>query len=76
MADPTPSQTSVDVTAIRSRPIQQRIDWLMDHARRYSIVCQSPESYLARNLHNAKHDSALIALKCMGAGGAQWPCVA
>jgi hypothetical protein len=65
MADPTPSQTSVDVSAIRSLPIQQRIDWLMDHARRYSVVFQSPESYLARNLYNAKHDTALIALKCM-----------
>ena len=65
MADPTPSQTSVDVSAIRNLPIQQRIDWLMDHARRYSVVFQSPESYLARNLYNAKHDTALLALKCM-----------
>jgi hypothetical protein len=37
----------------------------MDHARRYSVVFQSPESFLARNLYNAKHDTALIALKCM-----------
>ena len=65
MADPTPSQISIDSSAIRSLPIQQRIDWLMDHAHRYAVVYQSPESFLARDLYNAKHDTALLALKCM-----------
>ena len=37
MTDPTPSQTSADNRVIRGMPIQQRIDWLMDHARHYSV---------------------------------------
>ena len=65
MTDPTPSQISIDSSAIRSLPIQQRIDWLMDHAHRYAVVYQSPESFLARDLYNAKHNTALLALKCM-----------
>ena len=65
MTDPTPSQINIDSSAIRSLPIKQRIDWLMEHAHRYAVVYQSPESFLARDLYNAKHDTALLALKCM-----------
>jgi len=65
MTDPTPSQINIDSSAIRSLPIKQRIDWLMEHAHRYAVVYQSPESFLARDLYNAKHNTALLALKCM-----------
>src|SRR5438445_4151094 len=63
--DPTPSQTNADNTVIRGMPIQQRIDWLMDHARRHSVRFQSPESFLARSLYLAQHPTAFIALSCM-----------
>jgi hypothetical protein len=59
------AQASPDNTAIRNLPIQQRIDWLIEHARRYAEVYQSPEAFLARNLYSAKHDTAIIALECM-----------
>ncbi|MBS0165680.1 MAG: hypothetical protein JSR29_06355 [Nitrospira sp.] len=59
------TQVSPDSSVIRNLPIQQRIDWLMEHARRYAQVYQSPESFLARERYSAKHDTAIIALKCM-----------
>ena len=59
---PRPNPDSV---AIRNFPIQERIDWLMEHARRYAQVYQSPESFLARERYSAKHATAIIALKCM-----------
>ena len=65
MADPTPSQTSVDSSVIRNLPIKQRIDWLIDHARRHSVLFQSPDSFLARRLYTTQHQTAVIALKCM-----------
>ena len=65
MTDPTPSQTSVANTVIRNMSIRQRIDWLMDHARRHSAEFQSPESFLARNLYVAQHPTAVVALSCM-----------
>ena len=58
-------QTIVDSAVIRSMPIRQRIDWLMDHARRHSVGFQSPESFLARSLYTAQHQTAVVALKCM-----------
>ncbi len=57
--------TIVDNAVIRSMPIRQRIDWLMDHARRHSVGFQSPESFLARNLYTAQHQTSIVALKCM-----------
>lgn len=65
MGNSTLPQPSPDSSVIRNLPIQQRIEWLMEHARRYAQVYQSPESFLARSLYNAKHDTAIIALKCM-----------
>lgn len=63
---PAPApQADPDSSVIRNLPIQQRIDWLIEHARRYAQVYQSPESFLARNLYSAKHDTAIIALECM-----------
>ncbi|MEK9139560.1 MAG: hypothetical protein AAB308_00780 [Nitrospirota bacterium] len=58
-------QPPPDSSLIRNLPIQQRIDWLMEHARRYAQVYQSPESFLARERYIAKHDTGIIALKCM-----------
>jgi hypothetical protein len=55
----------VDNAVIRSMPIRQRIDWLMDHARRHAVGFQSPESFLARKLYTAQHPTAVVALKCM-----------
>jgi len=65
MIVPTPSQTSVDSSVIRNLPIKQRIDWLIDHARRHSVLFQSPDSFLARRLYTTQHQTAVIALKCM-----------
>ncbi len=59
------AQATPDNSAIRNLPIQQRIDWLIEHARRHALVYQSPESFLARNLYSAKHDTTVIALSCM-----------
>ncbi len=65
MGNPSVSQAIPDNMAIRNLPIQQRIDWLMEHARRYAQVYQSPESFLARERYRAIHDTAVIALECM-----------
>src|SRR5512134_456304 len=58
-------RVSPDSVTIRKLPIQQRIDWLMEHAKRYAEAYKSPESFLARERYSAKHDTAIIALKCM-----------
>ncbi len=65
MGDSTFSQTSADSIAIRNLPIQQRIDWLIEHARHYAQMYQSPESFIARERYSAKHPTSIIALKCM-----------
>jgi hypothetical protein len=57
--------TIVDNEVIRRMPIRQRIDWLMDHARRHSVEFQNPESFLARRLYTAQHQTDIVALKCM-----------
>ena len=62
---PTPLQTGIETSAIRNMPIRQRIDWLMDHARRHSVEFQSSESYMARSLYIAQHPTAIVALNCM-----------
>jgi hypothetical protein len=50
---------------IHSRPIQQRIDWLFDLARRYSTEFSDPENHLARKRYLAAHPTDIVALKCM-----------
>ena len=65
MTGPTPSQISVAGTVVRNMPIQQRIDWLMDHARLHSIGFQSPESFLSRSRYIAQHPTAVFAFNCM-----------
>jgi hypothetical protein len=46
-------------------PIAQRIDWLMDHARRHSEAFRSPEAWLARSRYLAEHPAAISVLKSM-----------
>jgi hypothetical protein len=64
-AELTPSAISADSKAIRELPIRQRIGWLINHAHRYAMAFQSPESYLARNLHTAQHPTSIVAFNCM-----------
>ncbi|MCR4301492.1 MAG: carboxysome shell carbonic anhydrase [Sulfuricaulis sp.] len=48
-----------------NKPIAQRIEWLMEHARRHSEAFISAEAFLARQRYLAHHTSAVAALKCM-----------
>ena len=50
---------------IHHKPIAQRIEWLMEHARRHSEVFSSSEAVVARQRYLAEHPSAVVALKCM-----------
>lgn len=47
------------------RPIEARIEWLFDLARRHGEDFVSPESQLARTRYLAEHPTAIMALKCM-----------
>jgi hypothetical protein len=47
------------------RPIAERIDWLMDLARRHSEAFCSPEATLARERYLGQHTTAIAVLKCM-----------
>jgi hypothetical protein len=47
------------------RPIAERIDWLMDLARRHSEAFCSPEATLARERYLGQHNTAIAVLKCM-----------
>ena len=48
-----------------TKPIAQRIEWLMEHARRHAESYVSSEASLARQRYLAQHTSAVAALKCM-----------
>lgn len=50
---------------IHRRPIQERIDWLFDLARRHGEEFRSPESWLSRERYMAEHPTAIAVLKCM-----------
>lgn len=50
---------------LHSKPIAERIDWLFQHANRYSDSYSSPEASLSRTRYLAEHPSAIAALKCM-----------
>ncbi|WP_152207170.1 carboxysome shell carbonic anhydrase domain-containg protein [Marinobacter changyiensis] len=52
-------------TAIHIRPIQERMNWLMDLSRTHSAQFCSPESHLARQRYLAEHSTLIVALKCM-----------
>ena len=47
------------------KPIAWRIEWLMEHARKYSAMFSSPEVFVARQRYLAEHPSAIVAFKCM-----------
>jgi hypothetical protein len=51
--------------AIHGKPIQERIQWLLGHARNHSAVFCGPESSLARQRYLAEHPTAIAVLKCM-----------
>ena len=51
--------------AIHTRPIQERLDWLMNLSRNHSEHFCNPENYLARQRYLAEHPTHIIALKCM-----------
>lgn len=48
-----------------SKPIQERIDWLFDLARRHSTEFSGSDAYLARQRYLAQHPTAITVLKCM-----------
>ena len=50
---------------MHNKPIQQRIDWLIDHADKYSSAFSSPEECLARKRYRAVHPTEIVVLKCM-----------
>lgn len=50
---------------IHHKPIDERIDWLLELARRHTASFRSPEACLARDLYKAQHPTAIMVLKCM-----------
>ncbi len=50
---------------MHNKPIAQRIEWLMGHARRHSDAYSSSEASLARQRYLAEYPSAVAAFKCM-----------
>ncbi|MBS4097080.1 MAG: hypothetical protein KGZ83_09645 [Sulfuricella sp.] len=50
---------------IHTQPIEERIDWLFDLARRHAAAFCSPEAFLARRRYLAEHPTAVVVLKCM-----------
>jgi len=50
---------------IHHRPIDERIDWLLDLAKRHTNEFRSPEACLARERYLANHPTAIVVLKCM-----------
>lgn len=50
---------------IHHKPIQQRIEWLIEHASSHSAIYSSPSSWLARTHYLAEHPTSIAVLKCM-----------
>lgn len=50
---------------IHNQPIDRRIDWLFDLARRHGEAFRSPEAWLGRQRYLAEHPTAIAVLKCM-----------
>jgi hypothetical protein len=50
---------------IHTKPIQERIEWLFELARRHSANFSGPEAFLARKRYMALHPTAVMVLKCM-----------
>ncbi len=51
--------------AIHGRPIEERIAWVFDLARRHAADYCSPETWLARERYRAQHPTAIAVMKCM-----------
>ena len=62
------SGTNTDDMVNYGIPIEQRITWLVDRARRHSQEIQSPESWLERSRYLVQHPTAVAAFKCMDGG--------
>ena len=65
MTDVSLSGTNADGMVDHYMPIEQRIDWLVDRARRHSQDFQSPESWLEHSHYLAQHPSAVAEFECM-----------
>jgi hypothetical protein len=50
---------------IHSKPIDQRIEWLLEYAKAYSAEFCTPDNWLARSRYLAQHPTSIIVLKCM-----------
>jgi len=50
---------------IHTSPIDERIAWVFDLARRHGEAFCEPESWLARERYLAQHPTAVAVLKCM-----------
>ncbi|WP_290647766.1 carboxysome shell carbonic anhydrase domain-containg protein [Aquisalimonas sp.] len=50
---------------IHTRPINERVNWLMELSRAYSEGFCSPSAWLARERYLAVHPTRIIVLKCM-----------
>ncbi|MCG7949335.1 MAG: carboxysome shell carbonic anhydrase [Candidatus Thiodiazotropha taylori] len=50
---------------IHNKPIEERIDWLFNHAHNHSCNYTNPENWLARTRYLAEHPTAIAVLKCM-----------
>lgn len=59
---PQPRGDDVDIHTIA---IQQRIDWLIDLACRYSEKFQRPEAQLERSRYLSEHPTAIVVFTCM-----------
>ncbi|WP_369158669.1 hypothetical protein [Candidatus Thiodiazotropha sp. LNASS1] len=50
---------------IHNKPIQERIEWLINHASTHSEKYSKPGSWLARTRYLSEHPTAIAVLKCM-----------
>jgi hypothetical protein len=50
---------------IHNKPIEERIDWILQHASRHSMNYSSPDNWLARTRYMAEHPTSIAVLKCM-----------
>ena len=50
---------------LHRQPIHHRVQWLIEHAARYTTEYTSPDSSLARQLYRARHPTAIAVMKCM-----------
>ena len=50
---------------VYDRPIDERIDWLLDLAHRHTAEFRSPEACLEREHYQAQNPTAIMVLKCM-----------